>query len=217
VGTPAGAPTTLVAAADVADVDPAAGPGAPFRPPARRVYAVLDPAACGAGRAVATCGVVRIDPALPGAPSGPLPIGPLRPPAGSVPPLPLDLTVAGAPATPFAGSGCTPPASLLMLVDGVGPRCTSAVAAVPASDGNVYVVDLGRLEIPVERPGTVEEERYRRRQVGATTPIAAAAIDRSRPPQTANRLEVRFYVPYAADELFVFGPGEPAGDGFIIR
>jgi hypothetical protein len=48
-------------------------------------------------------------------------------------------------------------------------------------------------------------------------PVAAAAVDRSALPGGECKLEIRYYVAYSADEVFVFGPGEASGSAFVIR
>ncbi len=51
----------------------------------------------------------------------------------------------------------------------------------------------------------------------AVYPVAAAAVDRSVIPANAGTLEIRWYVPYTDNQVFVFGPGEAAGSGFSIQ
>jgi hypothetical protein len=58
---------------------------------------------------------------------------------------------------------------------------------------------------------------YARRPSGAVLPVAAAAVDRSALPGGEGKLEIRYYVAYSADEVFVFGPGEASGSAFVIR
>lgn len=153
-GLDARAPTTLVAAAilgeRVAD-DPDQ-----FGPPALRVYAALDPSGCGAERPI-ECGIAVLDPSLGGLATD------LAPPGATVPAQPYraPIRVTAAPLTmavalpSFTGSlQCLDDASPcpaqganrqpLMKLLANGQRWTTAVAAVGASDGRTYLLDLGR-------------------------------------------------------------------------
>jgi hypothetical protein len=124
----AGAGTTQVAAAVVAEVDPANVDALPAAA-ALRVYAALDPATCGDDRPI-RCGVATLDPV-----AGALARDPLDPAAArlpvAIPGVVQDLVVA--PIAPGRTVGT-----------GVGERPTSAVAAAPSTNGNVYLLDLSR-------------------------------------------------------------------------
>lgn len=140
----AGAPTTAVAVGSVRErlVDPT-NPNAPstFGDPAPRVYAIVDPTACGVDRAIA-CGVVMMDDhgLLPDPVDATVPRAPLP-----VPGIPAGITIAYPPAS-GAGRVTTdtynPDVPLLALYP--GPRNTAAIGAVTSSDGNVYLYDLSR-------------------------------------------------------------------------
>jgi hypothetical protein len=93
-----------------------------------------------------------------------------------------------APATPATGSICAPPPAQpgapppppridgVRLVPGAAEtaRCTTAVAAVPSSDGNVYVLDLGRFQVPSRTPTLAGDARTR---VVSAESIVPAAPD----------------------------------------
>jgi hypothetical protein len=189
------APTRLVAAADVVERSVVAD-GAPVvgrddfgaGVPAPRVYAALDPdgpAGCGPLGAI-RCGIatlVPFDAAVPGsgglAPDPSRLIADLDPATAGqglpyrapieVAGVPLDIAPSLAAAQLATSSPCDPngPARLeLVAANDADARCTSAVAAVPSSDGNVYLVDLGRFHVPSRVPVVSGETRTR---VGAAT------------------------------------------------
>jgi hypothetical protein len=116
-----------------------------------RVYAVLDPSACGAGFSI-DCGIAVLDPAAGGLAADPAGFMPYLAPI-QVPAIPLGVVVAPPPAlgptdTTFP-TWFVPP--FMRIAPGTGQRATSAVAAVLASDGKVYYADLGRWAIPNDR------------------------------------------------------------------
>jgi hypothetical protein len=154
------APTRLVAAAEVGErslTDPFV-----FGPAALRVYAALEPSGCGDTKAM-RCGIVTLDPAIPGL--APDPTSQLDPAQGFdptrgmpyrapivIPGIPQDISISFAPANRAQGTPCSDLAvpGARLFVAGAS-RCTTAVAAIPSTDGSVYVVDLGRFGIPNDR------------------------------------------------------------------
>ncbi|HZZ84674.1 MAG TPA: hypothetical protein VFE30_09065 [Anaeromyxobacteraceae bacterium] len=148
------APTRLVAAAYVSERLPEA-PDTFDLAPKLRAYAVLDESGCGLEHEI-DCGLVTLDestralaldPAAQAVPSAnPVPAQPFRAPV-SVPALPLGISIAMPPASgPLLDSSQGIP--LQFIAPGSGQRSTSAVAAVPSTDGKVYLVDLGRWSLP---------------------------------------------------------------------
>jgi hypothetical protein len=160
-----------------------------FAPPAvPRVYAALDPdgpAGCGQVAAI-RCGIatlVPFDAAVPG--SGGLAPDPARLLADLQPAtagqglpyrapievngVPLDIAPSFAATTLATSSSCTDPTLsnggvARLELDPAGgdtARCTTAVAAVPSSDGNVYLVDLARFQIPSRTPVLTGDTRTR--------------------------------------------------------
>ncbi len=149
------APTTLVAAATLGErlssnVDQ-------FSTPVPRVYAAIDSSGCGL-QFPTDCGIAVLDPSLGGlapdlaAPGPIVPAQPHRAPL-QVSAAPLALSVALPPASgalqciadndpcnPSTGPNQQP----LMRLIANGARWTPAVAAVGASDGRTYFLDLGR-------------------------------------------------------------------------
>ena len=157
-----GAGTNLVAAAWVGER--LAADAEDFAPPVPRVYASLDLASCGRRHAI-DCGIATFDPVGGGLASDPAPPGLAVQPQTYrtplfVPAVPLALAVAMPPATgsevcfpecldPTVLGGVRRPSQPLMRVAPTsGQRWTTAIAAVPAADGNVYVLDLGRYSAP---------------------------------------------------------------------
>ena len=160
----AGAPTRLVAAARlatwVAPADPELLGTAGFagRPVEERVYAALDEGITGTGRpgcglqAPIACGVVALDPATGTLTLDPTPAGSMHAPfaapiqAGRV----LALGASGPPAVApaadpsFAGT-------YLRIPTSVGTRVTTGAGAIATVDGFVYVVDLGRWDVPAQQ------------------------------------------------------------------
>jgi hypothetical protein len=180
-----GAPTRLVAAAVVAERDPANPEH--FLAPASvpRVYAVLDEAdakdssgmlwGCGLHHEIA-CGIVTIDPSLDPTTGGSTSLAPdpAQNFASSSVPAQTYRAPIVLPAEPLAFAVALPPASgsqrcvpgptnsdptcqsegitsdgaatpFLVLAPGTGQRWTTAAMVVGASDGNSYVIDLGRM------------------------------------------------------------------------
>ncbi len=136
--------TTRVAATDVlpfVDNDPAVPEldkfGAAAEP---RVYAVLDPSACGRDRSM-PCGIAVIDPALGGLaadPAGELPYQlPIQVP-GEV----VDIAVSGPPAVTDSSK-----AGFLKFDPGSGLRWTQSIAAVTTTTGRVILVDLSHFSV----------------------------------------------------------------------
>jgi len=163
------APTRLVAAATLEERKPdAAGsfpssppglPSSPFQSPAvRRVYAFLDPSSCGPAQRI-DCGIAVLDPTptalrlVPdysiGSPTTGTPMPYLAP--IFVPSVPVALSISKPPAVPIDSNSTTGnqfAVQYMPLVAGTGVRATSAVAAIAAADGRVYIVDLSRWQIP---------------------------------------------------------------------
>jgi hypothetical protein len=138
---PARLGTTQVAAIDVAPFlanDPAVPELDLFGPAAPRVYAVLDPSACGVDRSM-PCGIAVIDPVAGGLapdPAGELPYQlPIQIP-GEV----VDIAVAGPPAH-------TDRAGYLKFDPGTGMRWTTAIAGVSTTSGRIYLVDLAHFSV----------------------------------------------------------------------
>ena len=152
-----------------------------FGAPVLRVYAAIDPSACGPTQAIG-CGLATFDPVLgglaadPAPPSSPLSVPvaqqPYRAPlyvpyttvsfstgSGGLSAFPLVVAVSQAPQS--GGAQCTGPTTCPAGVNEQGvpqplgalqsipwTQWTSAVAAVGAGDGNIYVEDLGRFGPP---------------------------------------------------------------------
>lgn len=158
-----GAGTTLVAAAMVGER--LASDSELFAAPQLRVYASLDLASCGHRQAI-ECGIATFDPATGGLAPDPAPAGPIVPSQTYrtplfVPAVPLAMTVALPAATgpevcfpscldpTILGEGVRWPSQPLMRVAPTsGQRWTTAIAAVAAANGNVYILDLGRYSAP---------------------------------------------------------------------
>lgn len=157
-----GAGTTLVAAAMVGER--LAADSEAFAAPALRVYASLDLASCGHRRSI-ECGIATFDPAAGGLAPDPAPPGQAVQPQSYrtplfVPAVPLALAVALPPATgpevcfpdcldvSVLGGVRRPSQPLMRLAPASGQRWTTAIAAVPAVDGRVYLLDLGRYSAP---------------------------------------------------------------------
>ncbi|ACL65985.1 conserved hypothetical protein [Anaeromyxobacter dehalogenans 2CP-1] len=155
--------TTLVAAAKVTerfvgvqdgDTFCVRQPGDPFcKAPNQdlRVYAFLDPAACGR-TARMPCGLAVIDPARGGLmadPTGEMPY--LAPMA--VPSIPIAIAISGPPALPPTNEPSDVQLSAangyMLLAPGSGQVKTTGVAVLASGDGRVYMVDLARWHIPL--------------------------------------------------------------------
>jgi hypothetical protein len=152
-------PTRLVAAATVAERKadsagdfPTGDPTtSPFEPPARRVYAYLDPSGCGASARV-PCGIAVLDPVA----------GAMVPDyAGDMPYLApiafnsvaIAMAISRPPKVAINAASTTDVSDTLSgdfmkIAPGTGARGTSAVMAIAAADGLVYVVDLSRWAVP---------------------------------------------------------------------
>lgn len=115
-----------------------------------RVYAFLDPAACGRTARV-SCGLAVIDPSRGGLAADPLGEMPFLAPM-AVPTIPLAIAISGPtqrPPTDAAGDAIYSIAGgYMLLAPGSGQVATTAVAVLPSGDGRVYMVDLGRWHIP---------------------------------------------------------------------
>jgi hypothetical protein len=143
------APTTLVAAASVNERTE--NPDA-YEPVARlRVYAALDPAACGPDRPM-PCGIAVLDPEAGGLlpdPAGEMPyLSPIR-----IPGIPLDIALSAPPANGTIGRGKPKweyvpdggdPIALLRMAPATGEQYTAAFGVVPSTDGGAYWLDLSR-------------------------------------------------------------------------
>jgi hypothetical protein len=149
------APTRLVAAARLAEVDPVLASTTTKeafagQPTVERVYAILDESGCGQNASIA-CGLVTLDVgsrAIPPDPAGELPFrAPIAIPgaalalAAAQPPV---VAPTGVPDPSYAGT-------YVRMVTGEATRWTTATAAVASTDGSLYFVDLGRWEIPGEQ------------------------------------------------------------------
>jgi hypothetical protein len=172
-------PTTRVAAAVVRERQVFAADGVTRtatpdafagQPAALRVYAALDAAGrhgcrdtgrirCGIATLVPEGGApaagLAPDPVAAGHYRAPLPIFGLASDIAVVTgpdPVPPGLLCAGA----TEGQGG---AARVHLAPGTGARCTSAAAAVPSSDGNTFVLDLGRFMAPSDRSVVNEPTR----------------------------------------------------------
>jgi len=155
-------PTRLVAAWRLQERKPAETgepPGAFEATAVDRVYAWLDPSGCGRERRV-PCGLAVLDPVagrilpdLPGTPPGGSVASPLMPYLApiAIPGLATALAISGPPARAPAGAEAFFQPPWMRLNAGTGARGTSAVMAVPSSNGRVYVVDLARWAIPNDR------------------------------------------------------------------
>ncbi len=179
-GAAQGVPTVAVAAFDVAERDPN-DLGVPVPPldakgnamsaplqvegfgsaALQNLYAAVDPASCGIDKPIA-CGIVvldrvsrtrRLDPAGETCGSGTCPMAPMP-----IPGVPLAILPTRPPAvgdqqqpTPAAASGQPAQLQLQRISPGTGQTWTESVAAVPSSDGRVYLVDLSRWYTPSDR------------------------------------------------------------------
>jgi hypothetical protein len=139
----AGLGTTQVAVLEVApfiDNDPNHVELDLFGPSVPRVYASLDPGACGVDRSM-PCGIAAIDPVAGGLapdPAGELPYQlPVRLPGDVV-----DIAVSGPPARTDTGRE-----GLLKLDSGTGVRFVNGFAAVATSSGRIYLVDLPHFSV----------------------------------------------------------------------
>jgi hypothetical protein len=146
-------PTSLVAAWRLHERQAAESgdpPGAFEAAPVDRVYAALDRAGCGPDRRV-PCGIAVLDPVTGGMRADYAGLMPYLAPI-SVPATPLALTISGPPAV---AASATDPAQFkppwMRISPASGARGTSAVMAIPSSDGRVYFADLARWAVPNER------------------------------------------------------------------
>ncbi|WP_242395314.1 hypothetical protein [Anaeromyxobacter oryzisoli] len=145
------APTTAVAAwrlqerlpDSVAD-DTTAFQATPTTP-VDRVYAALDPAACGAQFPI-DCGVAVLDPATGQLAADPAGLMPYLPPI-HVPGIPLRVTITPPPAV-APSDAPQDVAPYMRILPATGARTTTGVAAILSSDGHVYFADLGRWTVP---------------------------------------------------------------------
>lgn len=123
------------------------------------VYAALDPAGCGETRPI-RCGVATLVPGV-GLATDPTRViatgldatnttegmpyrAPLEPALG----VPTALATSGPPASPAGGTACVDQPVARARLAALGQSCTTALALIASSDGNSYVADLGRFEIP---------------------------------------------------------------------
>ena len=162
-----------------------------FGAPALRVYASLDPAGCGDTKPI-RCGIATLVPGV-GLAEDPSRVvaSTITTGADSTAGMPyrapieyLGVTAALAMAPDVAnlkaGSPCDVggelnpggPARTLLAPPGSGQRCTTASGVVASSDGNTYVMDLGRFEIPSETSVLVDASQ-RTRVTSATSTIPA--------------------------------------------
>jgi hypothetical protein len=147
-----------------------------------RVYAALDPAGCGRDQRV-PCGIAVLDPVagrilpdIPGVPVGGTGASVLMPYLAPIPipGLPVALKISGPPARAPLGTVETyfqPP--WMRLSAGTGARGTSAVMAVPSTNGRVYLVDLARWAVPNDQSMLRGASRTR------VTAASSAGIDGS--------------------------------------
>lgn len=176
------APTRLVAAAYVRERLPA-DPDTFDPTPRLRAYAVLDESGCGLDQEI-SCGMVTLDeasralapdPAASAVPSvHPVPAQAFRAPV-NIPSPPLGISIALPPATQ-AGDPAQLDLSqgfpLTLVMPAAAPRYTSAVAAVSASDGKVYYVDLGRWDMTNEVHMLTDDSSRVRASTVSTNPPA---------------------------------------------
>jgi hypothetical protein len=129
-----------------------------------RVYAALDPSRCGPTHRV-SCGIAVIDPPLGRIRddyAGQMPyLAPIR-----VPGTPTGITIAKPPANPPSPAQARLQDDLMLIRPEVSARDTSAVAAVPSTDGRVYYVDLARWGVPPSQ--NVLRGEGRTRVIGAS-------------------------------------------------
>jgi hypothetical protein len=118
--------------------------------PVDRVYAAIDPGACGFEFPVG-CGIAVIDRAtgLPAAdPAGLMPyVAPMNLPGDAIAIVPSRPPGVGPDDAGGLNAAFAPPL-WMRIAPGSGQRATSAVAAVPSTDGRVYFADLGRYTVP---------------------------------------------------------------------
>jgi hypothetical protein len=158
-------------------------------PAALRVYAALDPAGCGETKPI-RCGIATL------VPGGALAADPARviasaitggdPTQGMPYRAPIEfvgvaaaLSVAPELANIPSTSSCkpsdtnpSPVARTLLSPPGTGQRCTSSTGIVASSDGNAYVLDLGRFQIPSETSVILDvSTRTRVTSAASTIPV----------------------------------------------
>ncbi len=186
------APTSLVAAAMVGER--LLGDPDQFSPPVPRVYAALDRSACGRDQLI-ECGIVTLDPATgallpdPAPAGGKVPAQPYRTPLLAHDPNLVSLALAvvmppaSGPQQCFTDPTCPGVTSqpLMHLAPGSGSRWTTAAAAVGASDGRAYVLDLGRYSQPDDI--SLMNDATERTQVVAATAYLPPGL-----PSEATRL-----------------------------
>lgn len=189
-GLDAKAPTMLVAAASVGQrlaADPEQ-----FAAPAIRVYAALDPSACGVDRA-SSCGIAVLDPVTgqlapdpaSGAQTNPTLPGAVPPQAYMTPLLVPGIATALATAKPpvtggqqSTSSASTPGAvaqPLMLLAPESGQRWTTAAAAAGSGIGPLYILDLGRYSNPDAVSLLRTDTRTRARDAVSVNPAGSAA------------------------------------------
>ena len=170
---PVGGPTVAVAAMDVMERNPVAGQANTYPVPPvafgaysldkhlavglgptrrRNLYAALDPASCGVGKPIA-CGIVVFDldgGALHEDPAGEQAhLSPLNIPGVALAILPTRPPATGNEQTLTPTDA--PALQIQMISPGTGQTWTESLAAVPSTDGRVYIVDLSRLFTPSDR------------------------------------------------------------------
>ena len=234
------APTLAVAATQVGER--LASSTFDFGPPVYRVYALIDPAFCGRDFPI-SCGAATFDPAtgaLAADPSpGPSPIGPQVPAQPYRTPLylpanPLTLSIGmppasgplqcgpitGAPAVTCPGGGNGGfPQQLMLLSPQVGGQWTTGSASMAASDGYVYIEDLGHMCPP--------DDTFLLDSVGTRTQVSTAT---SSPPAVApagnyiglyndhpaSGAPVLVYLPADLPPAFVVWPGYTPNDTWSL-
>jgi DNA-binding beta-propeller fold protein YncE len=117
--------------------------------PLPKVFAALDIAGCGLDRPI-PCGIVTLDPASGGLAPDPVQQMPWRAPM-PVPGIPLGIVLLYPPQNGTQQRVSTDlgiPQHQMLLAPGSGQRWTPQAAAVPSSDGRVYILDIGRWQPP---------------------------------------------------------------------
>ncbi len=205
-----------------------------FGRPAYRVYALIDPTACGLGVPTSriSCGAATFDPATgtlaPDPSPGPSPIGaqipvqPFRTPL-YLPVKSLALSVGLPPSTgtlqcgpgspqpplacPAGVNGIGWPQQLMEIQSEIGFQWTTGVASIAGSDGYVYVEDLGHMCPP--------DDTFLLDSLGTRTQVSLAS---SAPPATTpngNYIGLYNDYPAAGTPGFVYLAGDlPAA--FIV-
>lgn len=143
--------------------------------PLPKVFAALDIAGCGLDKAI-PCGIATLDPASGGLAPDPVQQMPWRAPM-AVPGIPLGIVLLYPPRSGNQQRISTDlgiPQRQMVLAPGSGQRWTPQAAAVPSSDGHVYILDLGRWQPPNDVSLLNGDSRARAKSAFAVDPLGQA-------------------------------------------